>query len=124
MKPVAAIVDETEHAPLRLVKIDVEGYEVEVLEGVELLLAGGSRFALVVEVHSNRASQTLTALERFRTTFALRANVVRVPGHDRLGRVPPPHELGVLDEVAERYVDRTVKLALVPTDRSDTVGRS
>ena len=46
-------------------KIDVEGYEVEVLEGVELLLAGGSRFALVVEVHSNRASQTLTALERF-----------------------------------------------------------
>lgn len=47
--PLTALVPEEAAARLRLVKIDVEGYEVEVLRGLHPLLSGAERVALVLE---------------------------------------------------------------------------
>lgn len=46
------IVREADARSLRLVKIDVEGFEAEVLRGLEPLLEGGQSPAIIVEVHA------------------------------------------------------------------------
>jgi FkbM family methyltransferase len=53
---ISSILDPAELSRLRLVKIDVEGYELEVLHGLAGVFDAGYRPALVVEVHGDAAS--------------------------------------------------------------------
>ncbi len=48
---VASVVAPEHHSRLRLVKIDVEGFEFDVLRGLEPLLDAGARPALLMELH-------------------------------------------------------------------------
>jgi FkbM family methyltransferase len=72
VRPLSAIVPEAEAPRLRLIKIDVEGYELEVLRGVEPLLEQGARPAVLVELHAGHgqdAAEFLLALgRRYRLT--------------------------------------------------------
>ena len=46
-----------EHARVRMIKVDVEGYEVEALRGVEDILAAGAPIALIVELSPEWSSE-------------------------------------------------------------------
>jgi FkbM family methyltransferase len=112
--PVASVVDDSDVPRLRLVKIDVEGYEAEVLEGIEPLFVRGSRPAVIVEVHPHRVRETIAAMERLQSAFSLRAfELVRVPTHERFAEVPPPRELVSLERVEELCRDRTLNVVLL-----------
>lgn len=53
VEPVTEIVDSSDLSRIRLIKVDVEGAEIDVLEGIDSLYAAGSpRPSLLVEVHS------------------------------------------------------------------------
>jgi FkbM family methyltransferase len=85
---------------LRLVKIDVEGYEVEVLHGLEQVLERGARPALAVEVHGASATEAARLLELLCETYGLTAYGLRADKRtDRLTRsrtplvLPPPFAL-------------------------------
>ncbi len=119
VKPVAAILDEAHRARLSLVKIDVEGFEAEVLRGVEPLFAEGCRPALVVEVHPDGAANATPVLERLRTRFGLRAyELVRDPDGNRFADVPPPREIEDLAELTERCTNRTMNVLLLTPGRA------
>jgi FkbM family methyltransferase len=114
VQPVASVVDESNVRRLRLVKIDVEGYEAEVLEGMESLFVGGARPAVIVEVHPHRVRETVAAMDRMQSAFSLCAfELVRVPPHERFAEVPPPRELMSLAEVEERCREQTLNVVLV-----------
>lgn len=55
VRPVAGILRREDAARLRLVKVDAEGSEGEVLRGLGSLLSGGGRMALVIELAADRA---------------------------------------------------------------------
>jgi FkbM family methyltransferase len=55
--PVDGVVPAGVHALVRVVKIDVEGYEVEVLRGMERLLSAGGPIAVFVETSPEWASE-------------------------------------------------------------------
>ena len=50
VRPVADVLPRADWARIRLVKIDVEGYEVEVLRGLEPVVEGSGRLAVFVEL--------------------------------------------------------------------------
>ena len=51
LRTLAEVVPEPDWPRLRLVKVDVEGYESDVLAGLEPILAAGHRPAVAVELH-------------------------------------------------------------------------
>lgn len=123
VKPLVSVLDEADLPRLRLVKIDVEGFEAEVLRGVEPLLANGVRFAMIAEIHPHRVAETVTAVERLQSAFSLRAyELVRVPHGDRFAAVPPPRVIVDLDEVERSCNGRTVNVLLLPSSSTDSIG--
>ena len=70
VEPVASFVQPEQLSRLRLVKIDVEGYEHEVLQGLQQLFDDGARPALIVEVHPD-ATGTVPLLRELAERFAL-----------------------------------------------------
>jgi FkbM family methyltransferase len=119
VKPVTAILEEGHRARLSLVKIDVEGFEAEVLRGVEPLFAEGYRPALIVEVHPNGVTSATPVLERLLAQFGLRIyELVRDPGRNRFADVPRPREIEELAEVTERCTTRTTNVLLVSPGRA------
>jgi FkbM family methyltransferase len=81
--PLAEILDPDDLERLRLVKIDVEGYEVEVLRGLEPLFDQGSRPTVVVEVHEVFRPDAPAAVLEFCARYDLRARwVVDDEGED------------------------------------------
>ena len=72
VRPVAAIVRPEHIAGLRLVKIDVEGYDLEVLQGLLPLFEAGARPALVIELHL-KAANPLPVLQKLRDKFDFEA---------------------------------------------------
>jgi hypothetical protein len=57
---------------LRLVKIDVEGYDLEVLQGLLPLFEAGARPAVVIELHL-KAANPLPILRELRDKFDFEA---------------------------------------------------
>ena len=53
LRTLADVVKQSDWPRLRLVKVDVEGYESDVLEGLEPILEAGHRPAVAVELHSD-----------------------------------------------------------------------
>jgi FkbM family methyltransferase len=72
VRPVAAVVRPEHIAPLRLVKIDVEGYDVEVLQGLLPLFEAGARPAVVIELHL-KAANPLPVLQELGDRFDFEA---------------------------------------------------
>jgi FkbM family methyltransferase len=72
VRPVAAVVQPEHLARLRLIKVDVEGYDLEVLQGLLPLYAAGARPALVIELHL-KAANPLPVLQGLSSEFNLEA---------------------------------------------------
>jgi FkbM family methyltransferase len=73
VRTVSSLVSGAELERLRLVKIDVEGYEVEVLRGLEELLEAGVRPAVLVEVHAYADPDAPAYVVELCSRFALTA---------------------------------------------------
>jgi FkbM family methyltransferase len=76
VRPLAALLRDGDLPRLRLVKIDVEGYEGEVLRGLDPIFERGFRPAVIVEVHAGLAPETVDAVADFWTRHGLRARRV------------------------------------------------
>ena len=87
LRTLADVVPRTDWPRLRLVKVDVEGFESDVLAGLEPILAAGHRPAVAVEVHRGHRSRTpassVADLAR-RYGLAL-ARILEHPGAERRG---------------------------------------
>ena len=85
VQPLAELVPEEHVRRLRLVKIDVEGYELEVLRGVEPLLERGARPAILVELHAGHGQDAATLVLELSRKYGLEAReVVNDAGRLRL----------------------------------------
>jgi FkbM family methyltransferase len=73
VRQVASVVRPSDARRVRLVKIDVEGYEVEVLRGLEPLLEERVRPAIVVELHPARSGEAGELVDELCVRFALDA---------------------------------------------------
>lgn len=105
VRPAVALLPSSELRRVRLVKIDVEGYEVDVLRGLEPLFEGGGRPSMLVELHpqlwvDGDAASLLSLCRR----YALRP--FELVDEDSLGHSLPdpiriPLELATLGERQE-----------------------
>jgi FkbM family methyltransferase len=116
VRPLSALITASDLPRLRLVKIDVEGYEVEVLRGLEPIFGLGLRPAVLVEVHTLDAPEAPSYLARLRAAHGLKAYVlVNDFGlHER--RFSP----AVLAQ-SPLELDPTTDFASIPTDRYDVL---
>ena len=69
VRSIASLLDSADLARVRLVKIDVEGYEIEVLRGLEPVLAAGVRPNVLVEVHSEVLEAAVGLLAEFAANY-------------------------------------------------------
>ncbi|MGH3136159.1 MAG: FkbM family methyltransferase [Gaiellaceae bacterium] len=115
VRTVASLLDTADADRVRLVKIDVEGFEAEVLRGLAPLFERGSRPALIVELHPDGASDAVELLAAMSSAYGLTAyELVRNPYRERFAQVPPPREILELHELVELCVSRTVNILLAP----------
>jgi hypothetical protein len=68
------------------VKVDVEGYEIEVLRGVEPILEAGARPSLLVELHAGVVRAAVGQLADLGARYALNLYVL---GDERFGNLAP-----------------------------------
>jgi FkbM family methyltransferase len=71
-RTLASIVPREELPRLRVVKIDVEGYEVEVLRGLAPLFELGARPAVVVELHRGVVQEAVALLRDLGAQYGMR----------------------------------------------------
>jgi len=76
VQPVSSLVPAADVRRLRLIKIDVEGYELQVLRGVEPLLEQGARPAVLVELHAGHGQDAAMLLLELSREYRLKPNVV------------------------------------------------
>jgi FkbM family methyltransferase len=86
VRTVASVVREHELPRLRLVKIDVEGYELEVLRGLEPVFERGGRPAVIVELHFGRGQAAVPVLRELVERYGLGAYTLV---EDAPGRLEP-----------------------------------
>jgi FkbM family methyltransferase len=116
--PLAELVP-PEHRPrLRLVKVDVEGYEADVLEGLAPLLEAGHRPSIVVEMHADLDPGVGGAVAAFCDRFDLDvARLVDARGDDRDAAA----RHAILDPIAASglasVTDLRYDVVLTPTGR-------
>jgi FkbM family methyltransferase len=90
VRPVSSLVSAVDRTRVALVKIDVEGFELEVLRGLQPLLDDGLRPAIIVELNaSRRAENAASFLVGFCESYALVA--FRLPDTRLFGE--PAHRL-------------------------------
>ena len=116
VRAVSTLLDPADVARLRLVKIDVEGFEAEVLRGLEPLLRSGVRPALIVELHPEHVREAAELLGHWSEAFSFTVyELVRNAYRDRFSPPCPPRRLmeptGELRSIRTR---RTVNVLLTP----------
>jgi FkbM family methyltransferase len=109
VRPLVSLIDQVEYARLRLVKIDVEGYELEVLRGLEPVFSAGATPAIILELHAGRGAETIPLVRSLIQSYGLTAMQV----HGTLGLVPWD----------EAVAASGVHLLLEPKFRSDAEDR-
>jgi FkbM family methyltransferase len=62
VQTVASLIQPSDLTRLRLVKIDVEGFELEVLRGVQPVFESGGRPAVITELHRGHVQETVAFL--------------------------------------------------------------
>lgn len=94
VRPVHALVEPRHRDRLALAKIDVEGYEAEVLTGLEPLLRAGRRPTIVLEVHAVYAPNAPASVADFCARTGYRASRL-------IDDEGPPYELAPADRRVE-----------------------
>lgn len=119
VRAVSSLLESTEAGRLRLVKIDVEGFEADVLRGLEPLLRSGCRPALIVELHPELADEAAELLGDLSAAYSLTAyELVRNPYLDRFSPVRPPRRLShPASELKSIRTGRTVNVLLNPENQ-------
>jgi FkbM family methyltransferase len=87
VRPVASVLESADRGRLRLVKVDVEGYEAEVLRGLEPVFEAGARPDVIVEVHAGRVDDAALVVAALCERYALKA--YRLVEDDALERAAP-----------------------------------
>ena len=109
MRPLASLIPPSDVKRIRLIKIDVEGYELEVLRGLEPLLASGARPAIVVELHAGVVEAALPLLEALCGRYGLKA--YKLSRDERLDQAIPWASQLALTQSLERAYERHLLLA-------------
>jgi len=123
VRPVASVVPQSERERVRLVKIDVEGYEAEVLSGLEALFVMGIRPALVVEIHVDAASEAAACLVKLASNYGLTAReLVEEEPFVRAVPADGPCEISSL-LASEAWRRPTMNLLLTAADHVRTQAR-
>jgi FkbM family methyltransferase len=118
VRPLASLIDPSHVSRLRLVKIDVEGYEAEVLRGLGPLLEAGARPSLIVELHSQGVEGAADELGRMSKSYGLVAyEIVRHSRRDRFAPPPPPREIARIEEMIALARKRPVNVLLTRSGR-------
>jgi FkbM family methyltransferase len=99
VRPLHAVVAPEHRRRLRLVKIDVEGHEDDVLRGLEPLLDAGSMPAIVVEVHEAYNPDARAAVVDFCERHELAARWIAEDRADLDAELAPADRPLVLDEL-------------------------
>lgn len=102
VEPLHRVLAQRDAGRLALVKIDVEGYEEDVLRGLEPVLETGSRPIVVLEVHGPFVERICAYLEGLCTRFDLVPYELLEPGGERVAVSHRPLEtLLVPSQLAE-----------------------
>jgi FkbM family methyltransferase len=108
VRDIPSLLDDEAIDRLRLVKIDVEGYEVEVLRGLETLFDTGARPAVLIEIHLEVVRPALELLVRLSRSHELSLYDLRV------GQAPvdvsghsPDQLAAALEQANERHLIMT-----------------
>jgi FkbM family methyltransferase len=113
VRPVSSLLAESERGRLRAVKIDVEGFEAEVLRGLEALFDEGLRPALIVEIHAAFDPDAPAYVTGFCERFGLRARWLVDDGSVDLHRAPADRP------TVARELSLPLDLASMPRNRYD-----
>lgn len=104
VRTISSLVPVEELRRLRLVKIDVEGYELEALRGVAAVFESGHRPSLIVEIHGSVGRGSGPWLADLRSRHALFAYALRPEsGADR--SVPREMQVEPMSDAALRALD-------------------
>lgn len=113
VRALASMLPQAELERLRAVKIDVEGYEAEVLRGLEPIFDSGLRPALIVEIHASFAPEAPTYVAGFCERHGLRVRWLVDDGTVDLKRAPADRPTEV------RELPPPLNLASMPRNRYD-----
>jgi FkbM family methyltransferase len=80
VQPVASVIRPCDLPRLRLVKVDVEGYELEVLRGLQAVFEHGSRPSVLVELHAGRGEAAVPLVLELIHSYGLKAERVFAAG--------------------------------------------
>jgi FkbM family methyltransferase len=111
VRPLHAVISAEHRSRLKLVKVDVEGHEDDVLRGLEPLLEQGSRPNLIVEVHALHNAEAPAFVASFCDRHGFRAHWL-VEDRDSDENVAP-----VDRRLALRDLGAPPDLASVPRER-------
>jgi FkbM family methyltransferase len=73
VQTVASLIRTSDLPKLRLIKIDVEGFELEVLRGIDPIFRLGGRPAIITELHRGHVEETVTFLLELGDRYGLTA---------------------------------------------------
>lgn len=111
VRDVPSLLQDGEIDRLRLVKIDVEGYEVEVLHGLESLFDTGAQPAVLVEIHREVVRPVVELLTRLARTYGLALYDLRVgTAPAEVSRRSPAELSAALERENERHLLMTASL--------------
>lgn len=112
VRALESVLERSHVSRLRLVKIDVEGYEGEVLRGLERLFDAGARPSVIVELRS-AAGRAIEIIDRMGSTYGLGVDeLLGSPRLDRFAPVPRPRPIHGVDEMASLCAARTANVLL------------